>query len=204
MDQAALDSAIAIDAHIKNLAKGDDPIAAFHAQMDFWDANPGLYQTVHEVKAAAGLPSRNPGPSADQMLEKYLRNTQNATGDYVTGVRNPRRDARQAAIAAAGKWKDRTLQAIQRDAFRKGVSNYDLAAAIEAATSDGGSAYAAGIAKRRTKIGAAFARLAPALSAVSQTIQAMPQDTDAQREQRMIANLKAMRDVGVRLRGGAA
>jgi hypothetical protein len=201
-EDLTLDDALAVDAHIKDLARGDDPIAAARAQMDFWDDNPGLYERVHTAKAAAGLPARNPGPDAAMMTEKYLRNTANATSDYVRGVQNPRRDPKQAAVAAAGKWRDKVQQAIQRDAFRRGVSNYDSAAAIQAATSDGGAAYSAGIQKRSTKIANAFQKLAPALASVSQTIQGMPQDTDAQREARMVANLRAMRDVGVRIRGG--
>lgn len=202
MPDLTLDEAIAIDEHIKALAANLDPDAAFKDQADFWDDNPGIYEAVHAAKEAGGLPSRNPGPDAGRMVEKYLRNTANATQDYVDGVRNPRRDPKAAAVAAAGKWKDRVQQAIQRDAFAKGVANYDVAAAVEAATSDGGSAYASGIAKRRTKISNAFARLAPALGSVSQSIQAMPQNTDADRTQRMIKNLELMRAVGVRLRGG--
>lgn len=202
MPDEMLESALAIDQHIKRLAANPDPHAAFEAQMDFWESNPGVYEGVHAAKAAAGLPARNPGPDAGAMTEKYLRNTAAATGDYVRGVQNPKRDPKQAALAANGKWKDKTAKAIQEDRFARGIQSYDAGAAIQAATSDGGAAYAAGIQKRAAKVGAAFQKLAPALSAVSQSVQQMPQDNDAQREQRMLANLRLMRDVGKRFRGG--
>jgi hypothetical protein len=193
----AIDDALAIDEHVKQLREAGD----FAGEVAFWSESPGLYQAVHDVKGAAGLPARNPGPDPARATEKYMRNTAAATGDYVYGMQNPRRNPKQAALAAAGKWANRVQQAIQRDSFRKGVGSYDEAAALQAATSDGGGAYAAGIQKRGAKIAAAFQRVIPAIAAVSGQVQQMPQDNEAQRTQRMVRNLELMRQVGERLRG---
>ena len=46
-----------------------------------------------------------------------------------------------------------------------------------------------------------MADLAPRLGAVSQAVQAMPQDTDAQREQRLLAARKAMIAIGKARKG---
>lgn len=202
MTDLTLDEVQAVDQYVKDLAAGSDPAAAFHAQADFWNEHPGLYEKVHEVKAAHGLPARNPGPDAGAMTEKYLRNTAAATSDYVRGVQNPRRDPKEAALAAVGKWRDGVQRAIQQDRFRRGVAAYDVAAARQAATSDNGSAYAAGIQKRADKVRNAFGRLVPLLSSVSQSVQALPQDNEQQREQRMVTNLRLMREVGLKFRGG--
>ena len=202
MPELDLDVALAIDQYVKDLAAEGTPEQAFHAIADFFDANPGVYEGIHAAKTAAGLPSRNPGPDGAAMTEKYLRNTQAAQADYVRGVQNPRRDPKQAALAANGKWKQRTQAAIQQDRFAKGIATYDVAAAVAAATSDGGSAYAAGIQKRAGKVQAAFSRLAPLIASVSQAVQQMPQDSDQQREARMVENLRRMRDLGIRFRGG--
>jgi hypothetical protein len=202
MPDLSYEDAQVVKEGIRALARNEDPIAGFNAIMDVWDAHPGLYEAVHQPDPVTGLTIQNPGPDSGAMTEKYLRNTAAATSDYVRGVRAPKRDPKQAALAANGKWKDRTQKAIQEDRFARGIQSYDAGAAIEAATSDGGAAYAAGIQKRAGKVAAAFSKLAPMLGAVSQTVQQMPQDTDAQREQRMLANLRAMRDVGKRFRGG--
>jgi thiol:disulfide interchange protein len=139
---------------------------------------------------------------AQRMLEKYLRRVQSAGQDYVAGMQAPRRSPKQAALAAVGKYKNRTMEAIQQGRWEAGVQNYDEAAAIAAATSDGGAAYTAGIAKRQQKVATAFSRIAPQLTSISQTIQSMPQDTPEQRAQRMNRNLELMRGLGRQRRGG--
>ncbi|OGO08512.1 MAG: hypothetical protein A2Y61_04015 [Chloroflexi bacterium RBG_13_60_13] len=57
--------------------------------------------------------------------------------------------------------------------------------------------------KREAKIIRVHQKLMPILGAVSQAIQNMPQDTEAQREQRLLATLRAMRNVGKQMRGMA-
>jgi hypothetical protein len=136
------------------------------------------------------------------MAEKYARKTQAAASDWVSGVQNAKANFRDAAIAAGGKWASRVQEAVQQDKFRKGMAQVDVAEAIQTATSDGGSAYTAGVQKRLPKVQRAFGRLAPMLGAVSQTIRNMPQDTDAQREQRLLAARRAMIEVGKRYRTG--
>ena len=202
MPDLSYDDAQVVKDGIRALARNDDPAAAFNDIMDTWDAHPGLFEAVHQPDPATGLTIQNPGPDSAAMTEKYLRNTSAATSDYVRGMRNPKRDPKQAALAANGKWKDRTQRAIAEDRFARGIQSYDQAAAVDAATSDGGAAYASGIQKRSTKVANAFSKLAPMLGAVSQTIQQMPQDNDGQREQRMVTNLRLMREVGKRFRGG--
>jgi len=202
MSDQQLEAALALDQHIKTLAKDPDPVAAFNAIADLFEQNPGVYEGIHAAKEAAGLPARNPGPDGNAMATKMLRNVQAAQSDFVFGMNNPKRDPKQAALAATGKYKDKTMKAIQEGRWEKSVANYDVAAAREAATSDGGAGWATGVAKRETKIRAAMTKLAPLLASVSQTVQQLPQDNDAQREQRMVQNLRLMRQVGTRFRGG--
>jgi len=136
-----------------------------------------------------------------RITAKYLARTQAATSDYAFGVQNPRRDPKAAAIAAKGKWQNRVQEAIAKDRYAQGVARYDVAEAQRIASEDGGAAYAAGIAKRQEKIARVHARLMPKLSAISNQIQSMPQDTDAAREARMIANVRAVRAIKGTLTG---
>lgn len=202
MTRISYDEAQQVKAGIRALAAQADPVKAFNDIMDVWQDSPGLYEDVHQPNPETGITIQNPGPDSAAMTEKYLRNTQAAQSDYVRGVRNPRRDPKQAALNANGKWKERTQRAIQEDRFAKGIQSYDVAAAVEAATSDGGAAYSSGIQKRAAKVGNAFSRLAPMIGAVSQTVQQMDQSSEAAREQRMLQNLRLMREVGRRYRGG--
>jgi hypothetical protein len=181
-----------INAHIHDLAQNPDPLAAFNAIMDVWAGHPGLFEAMHVPNPETGITLRNPGPDATRMAEKYQRKVANAAGDYVTGVQNPKRDFKQAALAANGKWKSRTQEAIARDGFAKAMNAVDSGAAVALAVSDGGAAYTAGAAKRQAKVQAAYQKLAPALGAVSQAIQAMPQNTDAERAQRLLKSRELM------------
>jgi hypothetical protein len=196
------DDAQAVNAHVHDLAQGADPIAAFHAIMDLWDGHPGLYEAVHVPNPETGITLQNPGPDATRMASKYQAKVAAAAGDYVYGVQNPKRDFKQAAVAANGKWKNRVQEAVTQDRFARAMSQVDSAEAIATAISDQGAAYTAGAAKRQAKVGRVYSRLAPMLGAVSQAVQAMPQDTDAQRAQRLLAARQAMIEVGKRLKGG--
>jgi len=122
-----------------------------------------------------------------------LRNAQNAGQDWLDGVKNPARDPKQAALKAAGKWKNNTQKAIANDSYTKGVQGIDVAQMQATAEKIGPAGYVNGIMARQDKIAAAINVLAPKVNALSSRIQAMPQDTDQQREARMLENLKGMR-----------
>jgi len=163
---------------------------------------PEVREALHSKEFAPGVRKGNPGPDPQRAAQKLVARAQAATQDYVHGMQNPRRDPRQAARAAKGKWASRLQEAIANDNYGKAVGNYDLAEAQRIATEDGGAAFAQGVAKRAPKIERVFNTLMPQLAGISSRIQQMPQDNDGQRTQRMIANLEAMRALGRARKGG--
>jgi hypothetical protein len=187
---------------IHELAANPDPIAAFNSIVDVFEADPALYGDMHVPNPETGVTLRNPGPDGTRMAAKYGRNVAAAAQSYVDGVNNPKRDFRTAALAAAGKHTQRTQEALTQGRYAKAMAQVDVAEAISMATSDGGAAYTAGATKRLPKVTRVFTKLAPMLGAVSQTIAAMPQDTDTQREQRLLQARKLMIQVGQRMKGG--
>lgn len=58
---------------------------------------------------------------AAAIAAKWARVTPGRTQDYTDGITNPRRPWAQSTVAAKGSWADGVSQAIQRDAFSKGV-----------------------------------------------------------------------------------
>ena len=183
----------AVKQHVRDLAHPSNGMQGIIDVMDFWSANPGMYEAVHQPDPETGLTIQNPGPDPATATEKYLRKTQQAAPDWVRGMNNPRANFKDAAMAADGKWKNGVQAAIQADRFRRGMSKVDAAEAIRVATSDNGAAYTAGVSKRREKVARVFQTLMPALGAISMSIRQMPQDTEADREQRMVENLRRMR-----------
>lgn len=183
----------AVKQHVRDLAHPDEGVAGVHAVIDFWNENPGLYEAVHQPDPDSGVTIQNPGPDPAAALDKYLRKTSAAAPDWVRGMQNPKADFKAAAIAAAGKWANSVQDAITNGRFASGMGKVDANAAIQTAVSDNGSAYVAGIQKRKTKVGVAFNAVMPALGAISQQVRQMPQDTPTDREQRMLRNLQLVR-----------
>lgn len=167
-----------------------------------YSQRPEVREALHSIEFAPGVRKGNPGPDPARSAEKLVNRAQSATADYVHGMNNPRRDPRQAAKNAKGKWASRLQEAIANDSYAKAVGNYDLAEAQRIATEDGGAAFASGVAKRRQKIERVFNTLMPQLAGISGRIQQMPQDNEGQRTQRMIQNLEAMRALGRARKGG--
>jgi hypothetical protein len=189
------------DAIRRQILAGPDPIAAAVELGELLVSDPDFYAALHGREIAPGVHIRNPGPDSAKTSAKLIARAQAAAADYVDGMQNPKRNPVEAAKRAKGKWASRVQEAITNNAYEKGVGKQDYGEAVRIATEDGGSAYAAGVSKRAAKIQRVHADLMPRLGALSQTIQAMPQDTDAQREQRLLAARRGAIAIGKARKG---
>jgi|SRR6266705_4195137 len=126
---------------------------------------------------------------------KMINRVKNAATDWEQGVQNPRRSPTAAMKAAAGKWKTNMQRAITEDRWSKAVNQLTDDSIKAAAVKVGGGKFVDGITAREQKIRDAITKLQPKVAAVSARIQNMPQDTDQQREQRMVENLRGMRGI---------
>ena len=189
------------DAIRLQILSGPDLVANAVALGERLATDPEFYAALHAREIAPGIYINNPGPDPAKTAAKLVARAQAATADYVDGMQNPKRNPVEAAVRAEGKWASRTQEAIANKAYGKGVRKQDYSEAVRIATEDGGSAFAAGVSKRAAKIARVHADLMPRLGAVSAQIQQMPQDTDAQREQRLLQARKMMIAVGKSRKG---
>jgi hypothetical protein len=162
-----------------------------------------FYAALHAREIAPGIHISNPGPDPAKTAEKLVRRAQASAADYVDGMKNPKRNPVESALRAKGKWQSRLQDAMANDSYAKGVRKQDYAEAVAIATGDGGSAFTSGVSKREAKIRRVHADLMPRLGALSAAIQNMPQDTDSQREQRLLAARKGAIAIGKARKGGA-
>jgi len=188
------------DAIRKQILAENDPVTGglilgvkLQNDQDFYDA-------LHGREIAPGVHIQNPGPDPSQMTARYLQGVGNAAERYTQGMQNPRRHPVEAAVRAKGKWAQRTQEAITNGSYEKGVRQQNYAEGVQVATADGGSAYVSGATRREGKVSRAFARLAPLQGGLSQSIQNMPQDTDTQREARLLAARKGMIAIGKQMK----
>lgn len=132
----------------------------------------------------------------DKWAKKMLDRSANAGQDWLDGVKNPSRDPAQAAVKAKEKWKNKMQEAIASDKWAKKMAKVNGAEIAAAAERAGPSAYTQGIANRSEKIMRVIQDLQPRVSAVQAKIAAMPDATDADREKRMLENMRAMKQIG--------
>ena len=189
------------DAIRRQILSGPDPIANAVELGERLVSDPEFYAALHAREIAPGIHINNPGPDPAKTAAKLVTRAQAATADYVDGMQNPKRNPVEAAKRAKGKWASRLQEAINNNAYEKGVGKQDYSEAVRIATEDGGAAYASGVSKRTAKIQRVHADLMPRLGALSSTIQAMPQDTDAQREQRLLAARRGAIAIGKARKG---
>jgi hypothetical protein len=139
--------------------------------------------------------------SPEKWTEKLIKRATAAADDWLAGIKNPSRDPVKAAIEADDKWKDKIQQAIKEDRRKKAlekVSHADIVATVDKL---GTRVFTDGIAARENKIVKVVKELQPLVQAVSDTIQSMPDKTDADREKRLLMARRLMIEVGKKRRG---
>lgn len=158
--------------------------------------------------ALVGKPEGNPVqirpafPNADQFTARLLQGVQANSARYAEGVRAPRANFLERAKAANGAWKNGVQAAVAGDRFAAGLNKVNADEAIETAATVGAQSYVTGVTGREAKIRRVMSEVAPAMAAAVQTVRGMPGDTDAQREARAVAMIRAARVVGLSRRGG--
>lgn len=189
------------DAIRRQMLANPDPIAAAVELGERLATDPEFYAALHGREIAPGIHISNPGPDPTKTAAKLIARAQAATGDYCEGMKNPKRSPVEAAKRSAGKWANRVQAAIANGSYEKGVGKQDYGEAVAIATGDGGAAYSSGISKREAKIKRVHADLMPRAGALSAVIQNLPQDTEAQREQRLLAARRGMIAIGKARKG---
>lgn len=166
---------------------------------------PGYPPPVPEDRAFGEAPPPNPAtiqrvPSPEEWVSKQIR-TLEAVGEqnYRAGITRPRKNPIQAGIEAQGKYeakmRDPAVLARRKTALEK--TNMDEWAAM--AERIGAGRLVAGVTERRYKVERFVAAYVPKLATHLREIDALPAITDADRERRMLENLRGLKKLkGVR------
>ena len=139
--------------------------------------------------------------SAQEWAEKQLRRASAAADDWAKGVQNPRRDPIAAALAAAKKREEGVRRSLEQHKWEKSMQKVSSDDWLESVQKTGAAGYRRGIETKAHKVVKAVEELQPLVDQVHKEIQAMPQDTEDQRIQRLLAAREKMIDVGKKRRG---
>jgi hypothetical protein len=138
---------------------------------------------------------------AEEWAAKAADRAVAAADEWLKRVMRPRRHPVEAAIAADKKRKDRLAEAERKGKWVAAMKQVDVDEMYKTIEAVGSAGFAAGIEARRGKIVKKISKLQPLVSALKEEIQKMPEETDAQREKRMLAARRGMLKIGDILRG---
>lgn len=134
--------------------------------------------------------------SGADIAKKMLERSATSATAWEEGVQNPSASPTEQMKKSGPKWVAGVQNAITKKLWDKAVAKLTDEEIFTAARNVGGSAWSSGISTRADKIRRAFDVLQPKLEAHLRTIDAMPDTTPEQREQKMLANLRGMRAIG--------
>ena len=139
-------------------------------------------------------------PPAD-WAEKQIKNAKAASGNWLKGVLNPRKNPVEAAIKADGKRKNKLEEAERQGKWLKSMQKVNIDEMYKTIEAGGSGQFEQGIAKREGKIKGAVEELQPMVTALAEELDKLPVDTPEQREAKMIAAKRGMEAIGKKRRG---
>ena len=187
-----------LEAELREKFQSLDPVEAFHLLVEL--RSQGI--DPKEVGVVPGNPVTKKVPSGAKMAEKLVKRASVAGDDWVEGIKNPSRDPIEAALAAKDKFIDRLTAALKAGKWDAGLKRTSHAEIVKVVEALGSTVYTSGVEARKAKITKVFNELQPLFQSVSDTIQAMPDKTDADREKRLLMARKLMLEIGKKRAGG--
>jgi hypothetical protein len=131
--------------------------------------------------------------SASEIVAKQQEKAIAAAGLYAKNVASPERDPVQAALAANDKRVNKLKESIEKKTWEERMRRLPAGYVSKKAAEIGAPRYAQGVEANKDKVDDFWAKQQPLLDAHQKKIDAMPQATDADREKRMLENLRGMR-----------
>jgi hypothetical protein len=132
-------------------------------------------------------------PSAQTVASKWVTRTSAAAQDYAQGVAQTDVDPTQRAIQAQSRMRQRVIEAIDSGKWANRLQAVGKAGWQAAVASKGVTNFSTGVAAAEQKVAQAFGPLLAFEQGLQSTIQAMPNVTDADRNNRMLAWANGMR-----------
>lgn len=113
--------------------------------------------------------------------------------NYLTGISSPKADPIERGKATEAKFADAMRKAIEEERRKKGLEKTSMAEWYKYAHDIGADKLVDGVVKREAKVGAFIAAWHPLLTDHLSKIDALPEETDADRENRMLENLRGLK-----------
>lgn len=130
---------------------------------------------------------------SEDWLDKQLARVRVSTEDYKKGIMAPERDPIAAALAANDKRKEGIRRSLEDETWEKTMRTLTKEDWSKPALTLGAARFVPGVEAKKDKINKFITAWRPILEGVQADVRAMPEVTDADREGRMLENLRAMK-----------
>jgi len=128
-----------------------------------------------------------------EVQAKWLTNLSNSTAEMTAGVARVSVAPGQAAAAKKQKWVNALMDTQTQDKWARNVSSVSLQSWQAAMNNYGINRVSQGAQAKAAKYQSAMNSLLPFIDSLAATVKAMPDNTPADREQRMLAMVRGMR-----------
>jgi hypothetical protein len=132
-------------------------------------------------------------PTSQAVAAKWKQRTAAASQDYLDGVAQTDKDPTALAIQAGPRLLDNFTKAFTSGKWANGLRRTGKAGWQAAVAAKGGTNFSNGVNAAEAKVADAFAPLLAFEQNLLNTVSAMPNVTDNDREQRMLAWVRGMR-----------
>lgn len=133
-------------------------------------------------------------PSAQEVAAKWKQRTSAAQQDYLDGVARTDKDPTALAIAAGPRLLANFTRAFQDGSWANGLRRTGKQGWQEAVANKGGANFSNGVNNAEAKVAQAFGTLLAFEQNLLNTVGGMPNVTDTDRENRMLAWVRGMRN----------
>lgn len=132
--------------------------------------------------------------SPAEAAAKWARNAQSASGDYVAGAERTDKDPTALAIANQARLLSAFQDSVQSGRWAAALRAKGKQGWLEGIKTKGQANYGTGVSAAEPKVATAFGSLFPYIETVQRTVQSMPNNTDAERDNRMLTFIRGMRN----------
>ena len=113
--------------------------------------------------------------------------------NYLTGIASPKADPIARGIATEGKFKEAMEKALENESRKKGLEKTSMAEWYLYASTLGADKLVAGVEKRKAKVQKFVTTWHPILTTHLAKVDALAEDTDDERETKMLENLRGLK-----------
>lgn len=156
-----------------------------------------------------GYPSGNPItlgprlPPADVWADRQVAGAQANAQKWLDNTTHPKKNFQEEALrpTSVARYKDSMQRVINEDLWEGGMALVNTTETMATITAGGSGVYSGGVARRKAKIRRTIEALREERLALCALIDGMDVTTEADRENKMIQNVRGMRAIGRRRRG---